>query len=128
MNTVDENPRDVAEYIAGFPLEVQTILQKIRQTILQAAPEAEETIKYQMPAYMQQGILVSFAAYKKHIGIYPAPLGDEQFNAALSRYKTEKSTVRLPLDQPIPYDLITQIVQLRLQDNQLKAEAKAKDR
>jgi len=118
--------KTIDEYIAGFPDEIQERLKKVRLTIRNAAPEAKETIKYQMPTFTLRGNLISFAAYKKHIALYPAPEGDEQFNLELSAYKAEKSTVRFPLDQPIPYDLISQIVKLRIDDNLRRAEAKAK--
>jgi uncharacterized protein YdhG (YjbR/CyaY superfamily) len=119
-------PRDVDEYIAGFPKDVQRILQRVRKTIRSAAPAAEEKISYQIPTFSLKGNLLSFAAYKKHIGLYPAPKGSERFNKELSLYRAEKSTVRFPLDQPIPYDLITQIVRLRVKDNLKRAAAKAK--
>ena len=120
-------PENVDEYIAGFPEAVQEILEKIRKTIQQTAPEAHESIKYRMPAYRLNGFLVSFAAYKKHIGLYPAVSGDDRFNQALSGYLSEKSTVRLPLDEPIPYDLIGQLVRYRLKVNLANAAAKTKD-
>ncbi len=126
MDVQQVPPKTIDEYIAGFPDEIQERLKKVRLTIRNAAPEAKETIKYQMPTFTLRGNLISFAAYKKHIALYPAPEGDEQFNLELSAYKAEKSTVRFPLDQPIPYDLISQIVKLRIDDNLRRAEAKAK--
>jgi uncharacterized protein YdhG (YjbR/CyaY superfamily) len=102
MSMKQTAPQDVDEYIAGFPDDVQEILEKIRMTIREAAPDAEETIKYQMPTFTLKGNLVSFAAYKKHIGLYPAPAGNEKFRKELSVYKAAKSSVRFPLDQPIP--------------------------
>ncbi len=126
MDVQQAAPKTIDEYIAGFPDEIQERLKKVRLTIRNAAPEAKETIKYQMPTFTLKGNLISFAAYKKHIALYPAPEGDEQFNLELSAYKAEKSTVRFPLDQPIPYDLISQIVKLRIEDNLRRAEVKAK--
>jgi len=126
MDVQQVPPKTIDEYIAGFPDEIQERLKKVRLTIRNAAPEAKETIKYQMPTFTLRGNLISFAAYKKHIALYPAPEGDEQFNLELSAYKAEKSTVRFPLDQPIPYNLISQIVKLRIEDNLRRAEAKAK--
>jgi len=126
MDVQQVPPKTIDEYIAGFPDEIQERLKKVRLTIRNAAPEAKETIKYQMPTFTLRGNLISFAAYKKHIALYPAPEGDEQFNLELSAYKAEKSTVRFPLDQLIPYDLISQIVKLRIEDNLRRAEAKAK--
>jgi uncharacterized protein YdhG (YjbR/CyaY superfamily) len=110
-------PKTVDEYIEGFPEDVQVKLKKMRATILAAAPEAEETISYQIPTFKLHGTLVSFAAYKEHIGMYPAPEGPARFNRALSPYRSAKSTVRFPLGKPIPYDLVREIVELRVKDN-----------
>lgn len=120
--------RDIDGYIAGFPNDVQEILEKIRKTIRKAAPGAEETIKYQMPTFTLNGNLVHFAAFKKHIGFYPAPRGDEKFKKELSVYEGDKSTVRFPLDKPIPFDLISRIVKFRVAKNLERAEAKKKKR
>ena len=95
-------PKDIDAYVAGFPNDVQAILQKIRRTIRKAAPDAAETIKYQMPTFTLNGNLIHFAAYKKHIGVYPVPRGDAQFKDALARYDGQKSTARFPFDKPIP--------------------------
>jgi uncharacterized protein YdhG (YjbR/CyaY superfamily) len=124
MNTVHSVPASVDEYIAGYPPEVQEKLQTIRRIIREAAPQAQETIKYKMPTYTLGGNLIYFAAFKKHISIFPAPAGDEAFNTALAPYVTEKSTVHFPLNQPLPYDLITRIVQFRLQDHLARLAAK----
>jgi uncharacterized protein YdhG (YjbR/CyaY superfamily) len=121
-------PRDIDEYIAGFPNDVQKILEKIRVTIRKAAPSAEETIKYQMPTFTLNGNLVHFAAFKKHIGFYPVPRGIEPFKDELSVYEGEKSTVRFPLDKPIPFDLISRIVKFRVKKNLERPEAKGKKR
>ena len=118
LNTVDD-------YIAGFSEDVQVILQKIRKTIQKTAPAAKETISYHMPGYMLNGYLVHFAAYKKHIGLYPAPKGTAQFSKRLAAYRSSKSTVKFPLDEPIPYDLIRQIVKIRVRDNLKKEKANA---
>ena len=128
LSTDQTAPQTIDEYIAGFPQDVQEILQKIRMTIREAAPDALETIKYQIPTFTLKGNLLSFAAYAKHVGLYPAPAGSDSFNKALSVYRAEKSSVRFPLDQPIPFDLISQIVQIRVEDNVRKAEAKAKNK
>ncbi len=109
MKTIDE-------YIAGFPKDVQGILQKIRATIAKAAPDAEEAIKYQIPTFVLKGNLVHFAAFKSHIGFYPAPSGTEKFQKELSRYKSGKGSVQFPLDEPIPYALITKIVKFRAKE------------
>ena len=128
MRTNQTAPKDIDEYIAGFPNDVQKILEKIRITIRKAAPDAEETIKYQMPTYTLKGNLVHFAAFKKHIGFYPAPRGIEAFKDELSVYEGAKSTLRFPLDKPIPFDLISKIVKFRVTKNLERAEAKGKKR
>ena len=128
MEVQQAAPKTINEYIAGFPKEIQERLTKIRMTIRNAAPEAKETIKYQMPTFTLKGNLISFAAYKKHIALYPAPEGDEQFNLELSAYKAEKSTVRFSVEQPIPYDLISRIVKYRIEDNLRRAAAKRKSK
>ncbi len=108
-------PKNIDEYIAAFPKDIQEILQKIRLTVRQAAPQAKEAIKYQMPTFVQKGNLVHFAAFKNHIGFYPTPSGIESFKEELSGYKGAKGSVQFPLDQPIPYDLIRRIVEYRLE-------------
>ena len=126
MITNEKHPSNIDEYIAGFPKDVQKILQKVRKTIKEAAPEAEETINYQIPTFTLDGNLVHFAAYKKHIGFYPAASGIEKFKNELSTYKGAKGSVQFPLDQPSPYDLISQIVTFRVKENLQRAEAKKK--
>jgi uncharacterized protein YdhG (YjbR/CyaY superfamily) len=125
MKTAQPAPKTIDEYIAGFPPEVQVILQKIRLTIRKAAPGAEETISYQMPTFAQHGNLVHFAAFKNHIGFYPVPSGIEQFKQELAVYQQGKGSVQFPLDQPIPYTLISKIVKFRVKENAAKAAAKA---
>jgi uncharacterized protein YdhG (YjbR/CyaY superfamily) len=119
-------PKTIDEYIAGFPPDVQEILEKVRMTIRKAAPEAEETINYQMPTFTFYGNLVHFAAYQHHIGFYPTPTGIEEFKNELSSYKGAKGSVQFPFDRPIPYDLIGRIVEFRVKENLQKAEAKRK--
>ena len=126
MKTEQTSPKTIDEYIAGFPQDVQEILQKIRMTIREAAPEAKEKIAYQMPTFTLKGNLVHFAAFSKHIGFYPVPTGIEAFKEELSVYKGGKGSVQFPLDRPIPYDLISRIVKFRVKENLEKAEAKAK--
>ena len=128
MREGQSEPNDIDEYIAGFPEDVQEILEAIRTTIRKAAPSAEETIKYQMPTFTLNGNLVHFAAYKKHIGFYPVPRGVEEFRKALSAYEGAKSTVRFPLDKPIPFGLISKIVKFRAKKNLERAEGKRKKR
>jgi uncharacterized protein YdhG (YjbR/CyaY superfamily) len=126
MKTDQTVPKSIDEYIAGFPQDVQEILEKIRSTITKAAPEAEETIKYQMPTFTLKGNLVHFAAFKKHIGFYPPPTGMEEFKTELSRYAGAKGSLKFPLDQPMPYDLIRKIVKFRVKENLERAAAKRK--
>ena len=121
MNTEPTAPQTIDEYIASFPADIQARLQQIRQTIRDAAPDAQEAIKYQMPTFTLKGNLVHFAAFKNHIGFYPAPSGIERFQAELAMYKGAKGSVRFPLDQPIPFDLITEIVRFRVNENLAKA-------
>jgi uncharacterized protein YdhG (YjbR/CyaY superfamily) len=121
-------PKNIDEYIAGFPEDIQERLQKIRMAIRDAAPGAEEAIRYQMPTFTLKGNLVHFAAFKNHIGFYPAPRGIEAFRDELSAYEGAKGTVRFPLDQPIPYELIGRIVTFRVQDNLQRAAAKGRKR
>jgi uncharacterized protein YdhG (YjbR/CyaY superfamily) len=119
-------PANIDEYIAGFQTDVQQILQEIRMTIRNAAPDAAEAMKYQIPTFTLKGNLVHFAAYKKHVGFYPAPSGIEAFKEQLSAYEISKGAVRFPLDQPIPFDLIDGIVRFRVQENLELAAAKSK--
>jgi uncharacterized protein YdhG (YjbR/CyaY superfamily) len=126
MKTEQSAPKTIDEYIAGFPSDVQAILQKIRLTIRKAAPDAKETISYQMPTFTLNGNLVHFAAFKQHIGFYPVPSGIEQFKTELAAYQQGKGSVQFPLDQPIPYGLISKIVKFRVKENLAKAAAKAK--
>ncbi len=117
---------NIDEYIAAFPAEIQIILEKIRKTIRSAAPEAVETISYAMPTFKLEGNLVHFAAFKRHIGFYPTPSGVEKFQKELAVYENAKGSIRFPLDQPIPYDLISEIVAYRVQENLEMARAKRK--
>ncbi len=126
MRTDQTAPRTIDEYIAGFPPEVQAILEKVRTTIRKAAPDAEETIKYRMPTFTLKGNLVHFAAFKSHIGFYPVPTGIEKFKKELSVYPGGKGSIQFPLDKPIPYGLISKIVKFRAKENLAKAEAKGK--
>ena len=103
------------EYIAAFPKEVQDILEKIRSTIRESAPKAEEAISYGIPAFSLNGKgLVYFGAWKNHIGFYPTPSGIEAFKKELAPFKLEKGSVQFPLNKPIPYDLVKKIVRYRV--------------
>jgi len=115
--------KDIDEYIAAFPEETQAILQKVRETIRKAAPEAQEAIKYQIPTFTLNGNLVNFAAFQRHIGFYPTPTGIDAFQDELSAYKGAKGSVQFPLDRPIPYDLIARVVTFRVEENLQKAQS-----
>lgn len=121
-----QKPTDIDEYIARFPVGVQAVLQKVRETIGNAAPDAEEVISYQMPALKQHGILVYFAAWKNHIGLYPPISGDSAIEKAVARYAGPKGNLQFPLDEPMPLKLIERIVKLRVKQNETKASAKTK--
>lgn len=113
--------KTIGEYVRTFPEDVQAILERLRQTIQKAAPEAVETISYDMPTFKLDGkFLVSFAAWKSHIGLYPIPSGTAAFKKEVTPYKGAKSTVRFPIEEPIPYDLVKKIVLLRMKENQSK--------
>jgi uncharacterized protein YdhG (YjbR/CyaY superfamily) len=122
-------PTTVDAYIADFPPEVQAILEQIRRVIHEAAPNVEETISYRMLAFTLNGrYLVYIAAYKKHIGLYPAPMGVEEFQEAVSMYGAGKGTMKFPLDQPIPFELIRKVVRFREKENAERAVAKGKNK
>jgi len=116
----------IDEYIATFTPEVQDILQTLRQVIREEAPAAKEKISYQMPTFELHGNLVHFAAFKNHIGFYPAPSGIEEFKEELKEYHKSKGTLQFPLDKPLPYEMIRKIVRYRVAANMEKAAAKSK--
>lgn len=126
MRTDQTTPTNIDEYMAGFPNEVREILEKIRMTIREVAPDADETIKYGIPTFTLKGNLVHFAAYKKHIGFYPTPSGIEEFKIELSAYEGAKGSVKFPIDKTIPYELIRKIVAFRVKENLERAKAKGK--
>ena len=107
----------IDEYIAAFPQSLQQILQELRQTIRDSAPNAKEAISYQMPTFKLNGNLVHFAAYKNHIGFYPTPSAINEFKEELSQYETSKGTVKFPINKPIPLELIKRIVKYRVKEN-----------
>lgn len=113
-------------YIAGFPKDVQKSLERLRVTILKAAPAAEEMISYQMPAYKLNGMLVFFAGYKNHIGFYPGASGIKAFTKEIAGYKSAKGSVQFPIDKPLPFELVSKIVKFRVKENTEKAKAKKK--
>jgi uncharacterized protein YdhG (YjbR/CyaY superfamily) len=118
--------QDIDGYILQFPADVQAVLKKVRTTISSAAPGAMETISYTMPAFKLHGILVYFAAWEKHIGLYPPISGNKSLEKAIARYAGPKGNLQFPLDDPIPYDLIERIVKLRVKQDSAKAAAKRK--
>ncbi len=118
-------PATIDDYIAAFPEEIQTILQKIRATIKEIVPDAVEAIKYQMPTFvLNKKNLVHYAAFKNHIGFYPTPSGIEHFKDALSVYVNARGSVQFPLNQPIPYGLIAAITAFRVEEEQIKSKKK----
>jgi uncharacterized protein YdhG (YjbR/CyaY superfamily) len=121
MSTGRATPKNIDEYIASFSPEVRAILEKIRLTIKNAAPGAQETISYKIPAFRLNRILVYFAAFKNHIGLYPPVRGDAKLVRAASAYAGEKGNLQFPLDHPIPYGLIERIVKFRVKQNSSKA-------
>src|SRR5690348_18268291 len=111
----------IGEYIESFPESVQSVLKKLRATVQEAAPGAAESISYDMPTFKIEGKrLVYFSAWKNHIGFYSIPKGDKAFRRQLSPYQGEKGSLRFALEKPIPYDLVTKIVRLRLKEVQEK--------
>ena len=119
-------PNDIDEYIAASARAVRPILKEIRRVIRGAAPSAEEVISYRMPAFRQNGILIYFAAFKNHIGVFPPVSGDPRLDKALEPYRGPKGNLRFPLDTPIPYALIGRIVRLRVKQNLATTRSKAK--
>ena len=119
-----EKVRTIDDYIADFPSQTQELLELVRETIRQAAPEASEVIGYSMPAFKQNGILLYFAAYKNHIGFYPTASGIENFKTELTGYKSTKGGVQFPLNKPIPYNLIAIITAFRVKEDKAKGKKK----
>ncbi|MES2678412.1 MAG: DUF1801 domain-containing protein [Bacteroidota bacterium] len=126
MMKATTTPVSVDSYISSFPAETRAMLEKIRATIQKAAPKAEETISYQMPAYKLNGMLVYFAGYKNHIGFYPGAAGIAEFKKEISVYKNAKGSVQFPLDETLPLALVTKIVKFRVKQNLEKVGPKLK--
>ena len=124
MTPKQEAPQTIDDYIAGYPEEVQAILQLIRRTIHETAPEATEAISYRMPTFKLHGNLVHFGAFKSHIGFYPVPSGMEAFKDELAAYKQGKGSVQFPLNKPMPLDLIRRMVEFRVQESKAAAAMK----
>ncbi|HEY0176274.1 MAG TPA: DUF1801 domain-containing protein [Pedobacter sp.] len=124
MNKDKKIPESIDEYIDAFPIDIQQILEKLRDVIKKAAPAAKETISYQIPTFKLEGNLVHFAAYKHHIGFYPGPDAVATFRKELSAYQGSKGTVKFQPGKPVPFDLIGRIVEFRVKMNMEKAAAK----
>jgi len=118
--------KTIDEYIATFPKNVQHTLRELRSAIKEAAPDAEETISYGMPTFKLNGVLVYFAAHKNHIGFYPTSSGIRAFKEQLSMYKQSKGTVQFPIDGPIPFDIVKEIVRFRVKENLARRAKKGK--
>lgn len=116
----------VDEYIATFPATTQKILKQVRNTIKKAAPNAEEIISYNMPAYRQNGMLVFFAGYNAHVGFYPTAAGVAAFKKEINAYKNAKGSIQFPLSEPMPLKLITDIVKYKIKDNEIRISKKNK--
>ena len=116
----------IDEYIAGFPKDIQQILEEMRATIRKAAPKAEEAIRYMLPTFIQNGNLVHFGAFKNHIGFYPAPTGIEAFKKELSVHKGAKGSIQFPIADPLPLALISRMVKFRVKKNTELAKTKKK--
>ncbi|MFC6764515.1 iron chaperone [Natrinema soli] len=117
MSSSDDEFETIDEYIKTFPAEIQETLEELRRTIREAAPNAEETISYQIPTFEQEGIVVHFAAFDEHIGFYPTPSGMTAFEEELSTYERGKGSVKFPLDEPLPFDLVREITEYRVEEN-----------
>jgi uncharacterized protein YdhG (YjbR/CyaY superfamily) len=115
-------------YIDSFTVEAKVLLKQLRAAIRKAAPEAEEVISYNMPAYKFHGMLAYFAGHKNHIGFYPGASGIEAFKNELSDYKWAKGSIQFPINKPLPLDLVTRIVVFRVRENLIKAELRASKR
>jgi uncharacterized protein YdhG (YjbR/CyaY superfamily) len=121
MKTAAAVPKDVDAYIAGFPPEVRKVLEKVRRTIRRAAPDAEESVSYGIAAYKLNGVLIYFAGHRAHLGLYPRTASmTKAFGKELAPYEEGKGTLRFPLDEPVPHDLIERIVRFRAEENRAK--------
>lgn len=118
--------KDADSYIATQPEATRLVLEQLRQIIKGIVPDAEEVISYQMPAFKQNGMLVWYAGYKKHVGLYPSSTPMQAFKDELTAYKTSKGAIQLPLDKPLPVELITKIVKFKMDENLTKALTKTK--
>ncbi|MDT3738068.1 MAG: DUF1801 domain-containing protein [Candidatus Kapabacteria bacterium] len=121
---INTKQNSIDEYIAGFPEEIQVILNQVRTTIKKSAPDAVEKISYAMPTFFLNGNLVHFAAFQNHIGFYPTPSGIENFKKEISKYKWSKGAVQFPINEPMPLKLIEEIIKFRVRENQQKVKKK----
>ncbi|MEJ6978950.1 DUF1801 domain-containing protein [Pedobacter sp. P351] len=121
---ITSETNDIDKYISGFPAETQILLKQLRATIKSSAPEAEEVISYAIPTFKLKGNLVHFAGYKNHIGFYPGSSGIEKFKQKLSVYKSAKGSVQFPISEPLPIELIKEIVKFRMKENEAKEQEK----
>ena len=128
MPTARAAPTTIDAYIAAFPPDVQAILQRIRRTIRAVAPDALEKISYRIPTFTLNGVLIHFAAFKHHIGLYPPVTGDAKLVKAVARYAGPKGNLQFPLDEPIPYDLIERIAKLTVKQRSTKVATTRKTR
>ncbi|EMJ99469.1 MULTISPECIES: iron chaperone [unclassified Leptospira] len=126
MDKIKNTFQSIDEYIKTFPEEVQAILQELRKTIRETAPDANEKISYQIPTFYLNGNLVHFAAYKNHIGFYPGASGIAKFKKEIDKYKNAKGSVQFPIDQPLPFDLVRKIVKFRVGEFKKKVPKKIK--
>lgn len=124
MKNDSPTSNEIDAYIANFPKDVQDILRAIRALVREVAPDAQEKINYGIPTFTLNGNLVHYAGFKTHIGFYPTPSGIEKFKKELSKYEGAKGSVKFPLDQPIPYDLIRKITEFRVKEQQARAKKK----
>jgi uncharacterized protein YdhG (YjbR/CyaY superfamily) len=125
MEKTKKKITSVDEYIQQYPNTIQRTIRKLRKVIKESAPNAQEKISYNMPAYFQEGNILYFAVFTRHIGFYPLPGGIKKFEKELSKYKQGKGSVQFPIDQPIPYNLIQEIVKYRVKENLAKAKKKS---
>lgn len=123
---MDTAPATIDDYIAAFPAPVRAVLRRIRATIRRCAPGATETISYRMPAFRARGVLLWFAAFQRHIGLFPPVRGDAAIERAVRPYAGPKGNLRFPLDAPIPYELIARIARLRVAQDAAKTTGGAK--
>jgi uncharacterized protein YdhG (YjbR/CyaY superfamily) len=128
MKPTRGSPRNIDEYIAGFPRDVRETLGQIRTTIKKAAPDADEAIKYRIPTFVLNENLVHFAAFRNHVGFYPTPSGIEKFKDELSSYEGAKGSVQFPLDEPMPLSLIGKIVRFRAKEVRAKSAARRRSK